>query len=77
MLMSNADDASLKKQTHDILSFDAELSQEHEKFMQSMADVLSPVEVAKYIVFEQKFDREIRQRIRMIMQQRMRNGDRY
>jgi hypothetical protein len=42
-----------------------------------MEEVLSPVEVAKYIVFEQKFDREIRQRIRMIMQQRMRTGGRY
>ena len=74
LLRCASGDSELKKQIHQILSLDAQLSQEHEKFMQSMEGVLSPLEVAKYIVFEQKFDREIRQRIRMIMQQRMQGG---
>jgi len=73
LLKRNPEDSDLRKQIREVLRLDAQLSQEHEKFLQSLDGVLSPVEVAKYIVFEQKFDREIRERIRMIMQQRMRD----
>ena len=77
LLKSNSEGPELKKQIQQILSLDAQLAEQHQKFIQSLEGILSPIEVAKYIVFEQKFDREIRQRIRMIMQQRMRPGDRY
>ncbi|HUI28603.1 MAG TPA: hypothetical protein VLX91_00195 [Candidatus Acidoferrales bacterium] len=72
LLKENAEDPELKKQVQQILNLDAQLAEEHAKFMQSLEGVLSPIEVAKYIVFEQKFEREIRERVRMIMQQRMR-----
>jgi Spy/CpxP family protein refolding chaperone len=70
-------EVEVRKQVQQVLKLDAQMASVHEKFMQSLEGVLSPVEIGKYIVFEQKFDREIRERIRMIMQQRMRTGGRY
>ncbi len=70
-------EVEVRKQVQQVLNLDAQMASVHEKFMQSLEGVLSPVEIGKYIVFEQKFDREIRERIRMIMQQRMRTGGRY
>ncbi len=72
LLKKNSEDANLRKQIQQILNLDTRLAEEHAKFMQSLNGILSTTEVAEYIVFEQKFDREIRERIRMIMQQRMR-----
>ena len=71
------EEVEVRKQVQQVLKLDAQMASVHEKFMQSLEGVLSPVEIGKYIVFEQKFDREIRERIRMIMQQRMRTGGRY
>ena len=73
LLKESPDGSYLQKQIKQIMNLDAHLTEEHVKFMQSLEGILSPVEVARYIVFEQKFDREIRERIRLIMQQRMRD----
>jgi len=73
LLKKNPEESDLRKQIRQILNLDAQLAGEHEKFLQSLEGILSPIEVAKYIVFEQKFDREIRERIRIIMQERMRD----
>ena len=72
LLNKNPEDSGLRKQIQQVLDLDKHLADQHEKFLQSLEGVLSPIEVAKYLVFEQKFDREIRERIRMIMMQRMR-----
>lgn len=77
LLKSNSEAPELKKQIQQILNLDGQLADKHHKFIQSLEGILSPIEVAKYIVFEQRFDREIRDRIRSIMQQRMRTGGRY
>jgi len=71
-IKEEAGDQVIKKQVQLVLKLDLQIAVAHEKFMQSLADVLSPTEIGKYIVFEQKFDREIRERIRMVVQQRMR-----
>ena len=65
-------EADIKKQIQLVLNLDSKIADAHEKFMQSLEGVLSPTEIGRYIVFEQKFDREIRERIRMVVQQRMR-----
>ena len=72
LLKASQEETGLRRQIQQILALDSQLALEHQKFMQSLEGILSPIEVAKYIVFEQKFDREIRERIRSIMQQRMR-----
>ena len=73
-IKKEAGESEVKKQVQQVLKLDAQIADAHEKFMHSLESVLSPVEVGKYIVFEQKFEREIRDRIRIIMQQRMRGG---
>ncbi|MFZ1080802.1 MAG: hypothetical protein WAO19_02620 [Candidatus Kryptoniota bacterium] len=76
-IKGEAGESEVSKQVQQVLKLDEQIASAHEKFMQSLEGVLSPVEIGKYIVFEQKFDREIRERIRMIMQQRMRASGRY
>lgn len=71
-IKKGSDDSEVKKQIQQFLNLDTQLADANAKFMQSLEGILTPVEVAKYIVFEQRFDREIRERVRMIMQQRMR-----
>ncbi len=73
LLKDSPDGSYLRKQVQQVMNLDEQLAEEHAKFMQSLEGILSPVEIARYIVFEQKFDREIRERIRLIMQQRMRD----
>lgn len=69
-------DAEIGKQVKRVLSLDNELAAIHVKFIQSLGDILTPTEVARYMVFEQRFDREIRERIRMMMQRGMRGRGR-
>lgn len=53
-----------------VLKLDDDLAATHVKFIRALDGILSPIEVAKYMVFEQRFDREIRERIRMMMMER-------
>ncbi len=57
-----------------IMKLDDQLAATHVDFIKSLSGILSPTEVARYIVFEQRFDREIRERIRMMMMQRGMRG---
>ncbi len=74
LLNKNPEATELKKGIQETLNLDAQLADEHQKFIRSLQGILSPIQVARYLVFEQKFDREIRERIRAITQQRMREG---
>ncbi|MCL5267804.1 MAG: hypothetical protein M1469_06860 [Bacteroidetes bacterium] len=66
----------IQGQIQHLVDLDKQLADSHARFIENMGKFLSPVEVAKYLVFEQQFDREIRDRIRMIMMQRMRGHNR-
>lgn len=70
----HAGDGEIGKQVKRVLSLDNELAAIHVRFIQSLGDILTPTEVARYMVFEQRFDREIRERIRMMMMQRGMRG---
>lgn len=74
LLRKNPEETGLKKRIQETLNLDAQLADEHQNFIRSLEGILSPIQVARYIVFEQKFDREIRERIRVITQQRMRES---
>ncbi len=67
---SHAADPVIRDHVKHVLSLDNELANTHMRFIKSLGDILSPTEIAKYMVFEQRFDREIRQRIRFMMMQR-------
>ncbi|HEY9166289.1 MAG TPA: hypothetical protein VIS48_09030 [Candidatus Kryptonia bacterium] len=69
-------DAQIQKGIQKIMDLDYQLADIHAKFLQSLGGILSPVEIARYLVFEQKFDREIRDRIRVMLRQRMRGPER-
>ena len=72
VMRSHAGDAEINTQIKRILNYDDHLASTHAKFINSLGGILSPVEVARYMVFEQRFDREIRERIRgMMMRHRM------
>jgi|GEM_PF-4508568 Spy/CpxP family protein refolding chaperone len=72
MLQQGAKDDEISKQVDKITKIDEQLAEQHKHFINSLKGILTPTEIAKYIVFEQKFQREIRDRLRAIMQQRMR-----
>jgi hypothetical protein len=71
-MRDNVGDAEINAQIKRILDYDDELASTHAKFISALGGILSPTEVARYMVFEQRFDREIRERIRgMMMRHRM------
>lgn len=72
MLQQGAGDDEISKQVDKITKLDEQLAEQHRHFINSLKGILTPTEIGKYIVFEQKFQREIRDRLRAIMQQRMR-----
>ncbi len=70
----HATEPEIKDQIKHILSLDDQLAVTHVKFIKSLGDILSPTEIARYMVFEQRFDREIRERIRMMMMHQRMGG---
>lgn len=73
-LNNHPKDSEIDGQIKHVLRLDDQLAATHVKFIKSLGDILSPTEVARYMVFEQRFDREIRERIRMMMMQRGMRG---
>jgi hypothetical protein len=67
----NMAESEISKRIRRILTLDDQLAATHVKFINSLGAILSPTEVARYMVFEQRFDREIRDRVRMMMRRRM------
>ncbi len=67
---SHAGESDISGRIKHILTLDDQLAATHVKFIKSLGEILSPMEVARYMVFEQRFDREIRERIRMMMKPR-------
>ncbi len=65
----HAGDSVIKDRVKHVISLDNRLASTHVSFIKSLGNILSPTEIAKYMVFEQRFDREIRQRIRFMMMQ--------
>lgn len=71
-MRNHSGDAEINAQIKRVLNYDDQLASTHAKFITSLGGILSPMEVARYMVFEQRFDREIRERIRgMMMRHRM------
>ncbi len=75
-LKDSVSDADMKNQIQQVIELDNQLVGAHRQFLQSLGQILTPTEIARYLVFEQKFQREIRDRIKMIMQQRMKGRPR-
>ncbi len=58
---SQSSDAGYKEKVNKLLSLESRITSERENFVKSLGDLLTPVQIAKLIVFEIKFRREVRE----------------
>ena len=54
-------DALYKEKVNALLSLENSISKERENFLRSLSDILSPMQIAKLVVFESRFRREVRE----------------
>lgn len=57
----NQNDASYKDKVNALLSLENNISKERENFLRSLSDLLSPMQIAKLVVFESRFRKEVRE----------------
>ena len=57
----------------DLLDIDKRISGERQKFMSELKEVLSHKQIAQYIVFERNFVQELRQAVRDVQRERMKD----
>lgn len=58
---SQKDEAVYKDQVNKLISLESRITSERENFIKSLGDLLTPLQIAKLIVFESKFRREVRE----------------
>ncbi len=58
---ANQNDASYKDKVNALLSLENNISKERENFLRSLSDLLSPMQIAKLVVFESRFRKEVRE----------------
>lgn len=54
-------DASYKDKINNLLLLENRISKERESFVRSLNDLLSPMQIAKLVVFESRFRKEVRE----------------
>ncbi|TSA29574.1 MAG: hypothetical protein D4R68_02020 [Ignavibacteriales bacterium] len=57
----NQNDASYKDKVNNLLLLEGSISKERENFLRSLSDLLSPMQIAKMMVFEHRFRKEVRE----------------
>ena len=57
----NQSDAVYKDKLSVLLSLENNISKERENFLRSLGDLLSPMQIAKLVVFESRFRKEVRE----------------
>lgn len=72
---NHADPKEFEKLFPDVSMSNAKLLQEDEKFFGSLSDILSAEQRGKYLLFERRFERELREAMRDVQRKRMRMGD--
>lgn len=60
---SQTSDAAYKEQIGNILSLESRITKERENFLKSLSDLFTTQQIAKLVVFESKFRKEIRERL--------------
>ena len=58
---SQTSDAFYKEQVNKLISLKSGITSERENFIRSLGDILTPRQIAKLIVFESNFRREVRE----------------
>lgn len=57
----NQNDAAYKDKVNALLSLENNIRKERENFIRSLSDLLSPMQIAKLVVFEHRFRKEVRE----------------
>jgi len=58
---SQSGDSFYREKVNNLLALEARITSERENFLKSLGDLLNPKQIAKLIVFESKFRREVRE----------------
>jgi hypothetical protein len=75
LLEKKADPRELQKVFADIAGYTTRMSEEHQKFFNGLNDILSVEQQAKMLLFERKFERELRDAIREVQRRRPRGAE--
>ena len=73
MLGRGATDAEYEKAISQLLDYDIKIYEARKKFLSSLKEVFPQEKIAEYIIFERNFEREVRDILRDMQQQRLRN----
>lgn len=76
LVRNNADSSEFTKVFAEVAAANAKLFQEDVKFFNSLADILTAEQRGKYLLFERRFERELREAMRDVQRRRMHMGDR-
>jgi hypothetical protein len=70
LLQKKADPRDLEKAFAEIAGYNMRIAEEHQKFFDGMGDILSVEQRAKMLLFDRRFERELRDAIREVRQRR-------
>ena len=70
---NDAGDATYDETFNGLLDIDKKIASERQSFLTEMQEILSNRQIAQYIVFERNFGRELRQAIRDVQRDRLRD----
>ena len=74
LVRNHAEEKEFERLFPEVTVLNEKLSQEDQKFFNSLSDVLSAEQRGKYLLFERQFERELREAMRDIQRRRMRMG---
>jgi len=75
LLADSGDEKEMEKAFPEALGIDARMMEEHSKFLNNLSDILTITQRAKLLVFERKFERELRDAIRDTQHRRLKGED--
>jgi Spy/CpxP family protein refolding chaperone len=75
LVKDGADDRELEKALPEVFSIDAQIMEQRTKFQNGFSDILTVTQRAKLVLFERKFERELRDAVRETQKRRMRGED--
>jgi hypothetical protein len=70
LLQKKSDQRELEKLFAEIAGYNARMGEEHQKFFDGLGDILSTEQQAKMLLFERKFEGELRDAIREVQRRR-------
>jgi Spy/CpxP family protein refolding chaperone len=75
LLKESGDEKEIEKSLPDALAIDTRMMEEHTKFVNGLSDILTITQRAKLMIFERKFERELRDAIRDTQHRRMKGEE--